>query len=296
MWKKWTNSSVRCVFHSEKNLGRGFSARLSDEFANLLDSDLPGTKSRHNRRFIAPWTSYDSELDLVDQRWRPTFRQMEKKITSKPTSWCWSPKSVSYLAIDRAVSCIQCAKAWLSCTISLFENGSWFSTAGLSSVLSSWDEVCWPRHRCQKKYTLKWATGRVMHFWCVLSVFLHIKLRCSRIPRKRPKILPLCWSDSCESLASSIEPARRPENDDVFHWSFCLTFFDPLGRVMERASNLSYGFTTSSDPTSWNAAGLLRDPVNFVHPSETATSLKNLWSEIHVIPWIPKFLQLKLKQ
>lgn len=41
-----------------------------------------------------------------------------------------------------------CAKAWLSCVISLYENGSWFST-GLSSVLSSWDEVCWPRHSGQ---------------------------------------------------------------------------------------------------------------------------------------------------
>ncbi len=89
-----------------------------------------------------------------------------------------------------------CAKALLSWSISLFENGSEFF--GLSSVLSSWDEVCWPRH---------WSTdGFLMR---QLMAFLHIKLQFSRTPGKRPKILQLCWSDSCESLASSIEPARR---------------------------------------------------------------------------------------
>lgn len=145
MWKKWTNSSVRCVFHSEL-IWAAISARLSDEFANLLDSDLPGTKSRHNTSFIAPWRSYDSELDLVDQRWRPTFRQMEKKSHQSQQVDADLPTAS---AICYTSHC--CAKAWLSWTISLCENGSWFSTAGLSSVLSSWDEVCWPRHRCQKK-------------------------------------------------------------------------------------------------------------------------------------------------
>lgn len=139
----------------------------------------------------------------------------------------------------------------------------------------------------------------VMHFWCVLMRFVQFSSHQTKVFQDPPQatenspalLIRFLWISRIFNRTFRFETGKRWR----FHWSFYLTFLDPLGRAMARASNWCHMDSQLHliQQVEMAFSGIQSTLSNLVTQKQQHWKFSEVRS---MFSRYPNFLQFKLKQ